>query len=188
MKLRSFFSLAVVFFGFIAASPAFADNPPASHTQPAPKLYTKTYGSWVYRCVEATQPDGHKATSCQIFQNMGVKKDGHDISLAVLSFAKSTVHPGYDLSAMVPLGIVLPAGVSFSADYMSPITKQVEFCQAGGCVVAPQSASGLAEEFEQGKAGHLTFLLLNGHPFTINFSLDGFNDAIKALNSGALPQ
>ena len=186
MKLSSFFWLAFVFLGFASTRPAFADNPPASHAQP--KIYAKVYGSWVYRCVELTQKDGHPATSCQVFQNMGVKKDNHVFSLAVLSFLKSTDHPGYDLSAQVPLGIVLPAGVSFSADSMSPITKGVEFCQTTGCIVVPQSASGLTEEFEQGKVGHLTFMLLNGHPLNINFSLDGFNDAIKALNSGVPPK
>lgn len=175
-------SLAVVA-GILAASPALAaDNPPAAPAAPPVKLYAQTYGSWVYRCTDAGQ---HAA--CQVSQEMGITRDGHTSPIALVAFSKPAGQSRYNIGAVVPLGILLPAGVEFSADQGRSSDMTIDFCRQDGCVVLPQSAEALIPAFRSGKTGHLTFKFINGHPFTINFSLAGFNDAMNAFDSGKLP-
>ena len=175
-------SLAVVA-GVLAACPAMAaDAQQAAPAKPAVKLYAKTFGSWVYRCNDA----GQQAV-CQVEQEMGVSRDGHMVPIAMVAFSKPVGQDHYDISAVVPLGILLSAGVRFSADQREAVEKSVDFCERDGCVVLPQAAENLTSTFRSGKTGHLTFKFISGHPFTINFSLAGFNDAMKAFESGKLP-
>lgn len=169
------------------ASPVARAAVTHSGAPPVQKLYERTYGSWIYRCAEVT-PSGQKPIrSCQILQQMVVKKDGHDIPLATLIFEKANNQAGYDLSAILPLGILLPAGVSFSTDTGSPITKVVDFCTEGGCVIIPQSSEGLVDELRDGKKGRIQFVYMNGRKITVNFVLNGFSDAMNAFDKGDLP-
>lgn len=186
MRSFVFGCVAVILLGAFA-NPVARAAVTYSATPPAQKLYEKTYGSWIYRCAEVTASGQKPVKSCQVFQQMVVKKDGHDIPLATLIFEKANHQAGYDLSAVLPLGILLPAGVSFSTDTGSPITKAVDFCTEGGCVIIPQSSEGLVDELKDGKDGHIQFIYMNGRKITVNFSLNGFSDAMNAFDEGDLP-
>lgn len=178
----------VLFVGICVSGSALAAG--ASPTMPSPdsgaKVYIKEYGSWTYRC-DTTSTGGLQSAQCQIFQKMGIKDKNQIIPVSLLIFTKPIGQAGYNLSAVVPLGVQLSAGVSFSADKMPPVVKSIDVCKAQGCIVASQPAGGLVEEMQRGENGHLVFVQEDGHPFAVNFSLDGFSDAVAALNSGKLP-
>lgn len=186
--MRSFvFGCAAVILLAVFASPVAHAADTKSTVAPPVKLYAKSYGSWIYRCAEEA-PSGQKPIkSCQVLQQMIVKKDGHNIILATLTFEKASNQAGYDLSAVVPLGVLLPTGISLSADRASPITKVVDFCTAGGCFIVPQPAEGLVDELRDGKQGHIQFVYMTGRKITVNFALNGFSEAMAAFDKGELP-
>lgn len=187
MKLRFMLKSLAVVAGALAASPALA----ATTQKAAPALtpvtvYAQTYGSWVYRCTDAAADNGQHAV-CQVAQEMGIKRNGHIIPIALIAFSKPAGQTHYNMSAVVPLGILLPAGIRIAVDQSAAVERNVDFCKQDACVVLPQPADGLTRSFREGKTGHLTFRFIDGHPFTVNFSLEGFSDAMKAFDSGKLP-
>lgn len=184
MYLRHFLSLAFLCTGFACAQPAFAAT---TNDAPAPKVHDHVYNDWVYRCVQAPVAGKPDQTSCQIFQNLSVIENGKTIPLAIIAFHKASDNKGYLLNALVPMGILLPPGVSFAADNMPPVVKNVTFCQPGSCVIVPQPDGGLAEELRSAQDGVLRFAQLDGRIITANFPLKGFNAAMKALDSGVPP-
>ena len=186
MRLGLFCGFAGVLVSIITVASAFAANPQEADTT-KPEIYAKAYGSWVYRCVQVTPKGESPVKNCEVMQGMFVKQDGHEVQLATISFEKSSTQPGYNFGAVLPLGVLLPPGVSFSADAGSPITKAIDFCNQGGCVILPQPAEGLVDELKSGKQGHINFIYMNGRRIAVNFSLDGFGQAIAALEKGKLP-
>lgn len=181
--------------GDVASSDSIGNGPSSAHSRSSgaakptePKLFAQSYGSWVYRCVQVT-PEGKSAvTSCQVVQEMVLHRKGHTVPLVTLAFAKEgDKQPGYVLNAVTPLGVLLPPGVSFWADDQSPVTAVLDVCEANGCLALRQPSEGLTAELRDGKQGHAKLSLLNGHTVTVNFSLNGFSDALAALDKGALP-
>lgn len=184
MYLRRFLSLSLLCAGFLSAQPAFAAT---NNDAPAPKILAHVYESWVYRCAQVAVAGKPDQTSCQVFQRLGITNNGKTLPLAVIAFQKTEDNHGYLLNALVPLGILLPPGVSFSGDDMPPVVKNLTFCQPGSCVIMPQPADGLVAELQSAKEGHLRFVGLNDRTITVTFPLKGFNAAIKALDSGVPP-
>lgn len=188
MVLRFLRRGLVLLVGICVAAPALAASPVPGKPVPdaGAKVYTKEYGSWTYRC-DTQSTGGLQSAQCQIFQNMGIKDKNQVIPVSLLIFTRSVGQSGYNVSAIVPLGIQLATGVSFSADEMPAIVKNVDFCRVNGCMISAQPAGDLVKEMQRGKNGRLVFVRGDGRPFTVNFSLDGFNEAVAALNSGKLP-
>lgn len=178
-------------FGLLSANPAKANGTSPKVTAPHSgdrKIFAKAYGDWVYRCVQITQAGKPAITACEIFQQMLLAtKDGKKLPLVTLGFEKADGQPGYMLNALLPLGIFLPPGVSFWADNQSPVTALIGICETNGCLAPWQPSEGLTAELRAGKVGHARMVLTDGHPVTFNFSLNGFNAALEALDKGGLP-
>lgn len=188
MVLRFLRRGLVLLVGACFVSPALAAGPAPSQptSGSGAKVYEKEYGSWTYRC-DTLATGGLQTAQCQVFQNMGVKNKNQTIPISLLIFTKAVGQASYDVSAIVPLGVLLASGVSISADEMPPAVKTIDFCRINGCMVSGQPAAGLVEELQRGRSGHLVFVRGDGRPFTVSFSLDGFSEAVAALNSGELP-
>lgn len=180
-----------LFAGIGLVTPALAATQetaaPAASTSPAPKVFAKAYGSWVYRCEQVTLSGNAPMTQCVVMQQMVLNQNGHALPLVTLALAKMIGQTGYILNTEVPLGILLAPGVAFWSDDNSPVTVALDFCQANGCVALHKPAEGLDAEFKTGKQGHAKMVLVNGRIVTINFSLNGFGAALAALNAGTLP-
>lgn len=185
MNFRCLLSVFCMLAGFLATQPALADT---NATAPAPKLVSHTYGGWVYQCAETPVADKPDQTSCQILKQIALTQDGKTIPMAIIFFQKAPKDQGYLLSSMVPLNVLLAPGVTFFGDKMSPVNKAITFCRPDSCVVTPQSADGLVEEFKASDRGHLSFVQLNGQSILFTFPLLGFSDALKALDSGVPPK
>lgn len=180
----------VLLIGVFIAGSAWAAGPvpggaPADVGQKV-KVYAQQYGSWTYRC-DALATGGLQSVQCQVFQNMGVKNKNRVMPIALLIFTKPSVQADYDVSAIVPLGVELMPGVLLSADRMRAVKKNIDICRVNGCMVMSEPAGELVKEFRRGKQGHLVFVREDGRPFTVNFSLDGYSQAMAALDGGDLP-
>lgn len=162
-------------------------SPPTQTVRPTVKVYAQNYSGWLYRC-ETVDQNGQKPEKlCQVLQTISVQQNGHVLPLVQLSFTQAQNRTGYNFSAAVPLGILLPPGVSFAADKNPPLNQPVTFCRSDSCIIVPSLQNDLVRDFRRGTQGHIGLTAENGRKILINFPLKGFSDAINALDSGKLP-
>lgn len=177
---------------WLASSGAKADTTTNSSqttqtVQPTIKFYAQNYSGWLYRCETVDQSGQKQEKLCQVLQTISVQQNGHMLPLAQLSFTEAQNRAGYNFSAAVPLGILLPPGVSFAADQNPPLNQPVAFCRSSNCTIVPSLQNDLVRDFRRGTQGHIGLTAENGRKIVINFPLKGFSDAIDALDSGKLP-
>lgn len=186
MMIKSLWLVAVAV-AWSIGSAAFAADQPAASQPTDVKVYQKNYAGWVYRCVAAQKPGQKPIKTCQVSQRVVLKENGRLVPLFVLFFSRDEKNGGYDSSAIVPVGIMLPPGILLSADKDTPIARAVDFCLPNACVIESQSSDNLVQQFKSGTEGRIQMTARNGQPIVINFPLKGFTDAITALDSGRFP-
>lgn len=169
------------------ADTATGGSQAAQTARPTVKFYAKNYGDWLYRCETIDQSGKKTVKLCQVLQTIVIRQNGHVLPLVELSFTKAQDRTGYNFSAAVPIGVLLPPGVSFAADKDTPLNRPIDFCKSDSCIVVPSLQNALVKDFRRGTEGHVGLTAENGRKIVINFPLKGFSDAVDALDSGKLP-
>lgn len=139
------------------------------------------FADWAYRCTQGTKP------SCELAQQMVVRKGDKVIPVLTMAFAPAASGKGHDVTLLAPLGVALKQGIAISADGGKPIPFAYRYCDQRGCWVINEKAEKLLASLEKGTKGHAKFTLITGQNLTINYSLAGLNDGLKALDAGQPP-
>jgi invasion protein IalB len=135
------------------------------------------FGHWVLRCITL---DGNKE-ACALHQRL----HGETTKAPVASFAIADNEKGADhrLTAILPLGLDIPAGVSGKLGKQT-LSYQVQTCLPRGCIantaLTPEDIAALKSE-----KSFTTSFRIRGvtEPVTVTVSLEGLAEGLKALEA-----
>lgn len=169
----------------------------AGQTQPAPQARVQKFDDWYYRCIDGKAADGSAATHCEVAQIATVKQGDQDVNVLTLAIAKADApaapdkktakQPASDLvlTALVPLNMYLPAGLSIDAADKPAVQLAYRNCNQAGCwsqqKLDTKTISALAKAADG--VGHVQ--MMNGQKVNIKFSLKGLSAALDALQKSA---
>lgn len=175
--------------GFSAPRPAPAPAPapepepePAEPAAPAvertggiPDTVAAVFNDWEQRCVGETN-------ECVLFQvaNNDLGRPAAEFSMVKLTGSTNAVA---GVTAVFPLGVVLPEGVVFRVDQGRAQQFQYSFCVETGCVTRFALNQGQIDAMKAGANLTLTVSAINvaENPIPLTISLAGFTAAYDAL-------
>lgn len=140
------------------------------------KTTNKQFKDWILQCVGESLNDDQ----CYITQNISIQKSGPRSVRVVVSFQGTDKKPL--MIFILPLGILLPAGMTFNIDDGEKNKLPVRICLPGGCKVRVILDNKLMGALKKGK--HATVTFLDGKTrkqVIVEISLNGFTKAITAL-------
>ena len=79
------------------------------------------------------------------------------------------------LSALLPLGLSIPAGVSVAVDEIDPVTLELRRCVPAGCIAGRQLSEAETAAMRLGVVIAITFTNAAGRTITLDGSLDGIS-------------
>lgn len=141
----------------------------------------KTFGDWVVAC--GTLPDG-KGEKCFVSQLISQNTNQKDGGTPVAKFSIGHIGPNGELVAMatVPLGLLIPAGVSLRVDEKNSVPLIVQTCKEEGCIAAGKVDDAILSQISDAKQVLLTMQMVGEpKPVAIPLSTKGFKEAYSAL-------
>ena len=158
----------------IPAGFAWAASPAATPATPDPAIRGQ-YGDWALRCDAAT---GSAIEQCVLVQN--VYAEGRpDIQLVVVVL--KAPDGGYLLRVVVPLGIILPAGLGLKIDGTDIGKTGFMRCLANGCMAEVSMDDGLIGRFSTGSTALFIIFPTPGEGTGIPIPLAGFANGLARL-------
>lgn len=85
------------------------------------------------------------------------------------------------LSVVAPLGISLARGVLLDVEGYDQLRLEIQRCSESGCLAFLPMQEQLVEAFRVGKSASVTIFPMDGKGRRIRLSLDGFDQAVGAL-------
>ena len=137
-----------------------------------------TFGDWVIECHQAT-PEKVDTNTCVLTQTV-VDKDKK------LKLLKIIMGQGKDdafITALVPLGISISAGVSITLDQNKSFPLILKTCIPQGCIAATKLDSKLLKAIKSGDKISVSFTMKPAEkPIAVGGSLKGVHEGLKAIN------
>jgi invasion protein IalB len=162
------------------APPASQAAPPAAgEAAPDLEMTERKFEDWLVRCGRAA-PDGPEV--CEM-QQQATDKEGR----TVMAVAVGTVPGRSDLGLLIilPLGILLPPGVSMSVDGGAEVPLQVERCERQGCRIERLIEPELLTRLKSGREAKVFFQAYDPQGeltrLGVPVSLLGFTAALSQL-------
>ncbi|WP_184375761.1 invasion associated locus B family protein [Rhizobium sp. BK619] len=177
------------------ATPSFSQSPGTQEpeqvqapTQSAPALKSQKFDDWYYRCTGAAG-----AEACEVAQVAEVTKDGKPVNILTLAISappaapsdKDKGKPRLMLTALLPLNVFLPAGLSIKADGKPVAKLDYRNCNQTGCWAQLALDTKMTAALKKGAAAEGLVRLMNGQDVNIRFSLKGLKPALDELQSVA---
>lgn len=125
---------------------------------------------WAVRCAS----DG---TQCEAWQRLMVKGTVQRMAEIAIGFPDGPGQPARGVMVL-PLGIMLPAGVKLSIDNAAPYGAQVRYCTHDGCMAFLTLDDVVLTELRKGRAATLAFQSFAGKDVTLPISLNGITAAL----------
>jgi invasion protein IalB len=170
MKKRNI--LLALGFGLCLLAPAAPPSAAADAVTPS-----QAFGHWHLRCREIVK--GEKV--CALHQRLVSEKTGKHVM--ALALAGNRDGSAYRLTAILPLGLDVPAGITGRIGDGPEFSYRLQTCIMRGCIanveLSPEELRALLA------AGSITTSFsLRGvdQPVTVSGSLQGLADGLKALN------
>ncbi|TBC88213.1 invasion associated locus B family protein (plasmid) [Rhizobium leguminosarum] len=196
---RALPTIAPVLIFIACANPAFSQSPvPADQgpeqvqapAQPAPAMKSQKFDDWYYRCTGSAGTE-----ACEVAQVAQVAKDGKPVNILTLAIAASPTgsqgkgdkgKPRLLLTALLPLNVYLPSGLSIKADG-KPVGKlDYRNCNQSGCWAQLALDTKTATALKKGSTAEGLVRLMNGQDVNIRFSLKGLKPALDELQPTAV--
>lgn len=158
---------------------ADAGKPAGDAAANAPKIKPtrdETFKDWRLVC---EKPKGAKQEECRIFQNLVSKENKHVVLRFVI--LRSPKKGDYLAVVRVPLGVLLPAGLTLQVDSGKPDKVEFRTCDPEGCVAGIPLGSKLLASMRAGKHCKVAVQDLLRRKIVLPVSLDGFSAATRAL-------
>ena len=149
---------ALVLFGFVYGGMALAPARAAA-------------SDWAVRCAD----DG---SQCEAWQRLMVKGTDQRMAEIAIGFPDGADGPARGVMVL-PLGIMLPAGVQLSIDGAAPYGAQVRYCTHDGCMAFLTLDEAVLNELRKGRGASLSFQSYAGQGVSLDVSLNGITAALK---------
>lgn len=135
------------------------------------------FGDWVFECRALAEGK----TACALTQTIISQQDNRRI--VKFSLTRKDGKGATMLTAMVPLGIHLPAGVSGTIDQGKAFQYTLETCVQQGCIATYAVDTGFLQSLQGGQKLNVSFTG-NGAKrlIEISGSLKGLAEGLKAAN------
>ncbi|TAY05959.1 invasion associated locus B family protein [Rhizobium leguminosarum] len=191
---RGLRTIAPVLMFIACANPAFsqsavpADQGPEqvqAPAQPAPAMKSQKFDDWYYRCTGSAGTE-----ACEVAQVAQVAKDGKPVNILTLAIAASPTgsqgkgekgKPSLLLTALLPLNVYLPSGLSIKADGKPVAKLEYRNCNQSGCWAQQALDTKMAAALKKGSTAEGLVRLMNGQDVNIRFSLKGLKSALDEL-------
>lgn len=138
----------------------------------------KKFGDWAVGCRQFNK-DGPER--CVLFQNIVLRQSGKRV--LNVTVARAAKDKPYVAAITAPLGILLPAGLTLEVDEKELVKFQLRLCNVNGCQGQFPVSADVRKVFEKGKNGRVIFRQPNGRPLRVQFSLNGFADGFRELDT-----
>ncbi len=135
---------------------------------------------WSLRCNEPLK-EGETPTrgNCEIFQRMVVAETGQRVAEFAIGYPEGKEEARGVV--ILPLGILLTAGVQMKIDDSEPFTFQIRFCNQGGCYAYLTLNATVMDMLRKGKKASFLFVDSNGKNFQLDMSLSGMTKVLKQI-------
>ncbi len=170
-------ALAVLGFAGIQAPSARAEDPPPPVTEPADGTVKAQHGDWQVVC--KSPPPGAKNEVCALVQSV-TAEDRSNVGLTIY-FQKFTTGVRV-LRVFAPLGVLLPPGVGLKIDDADVGHAPFLRCHTFACYAQVTVEDKLVEQLKSGKTAIFVIFQTEEAGIGIPVSLNGFGDALAALN------
>ncbi|WP_244491042.1 invasion associated locus B family protein [Paramesorhizobium deserti] len=146
------------------------------------------FDDWYYRCVDVKAADGKTVPQCEVAQIAQVRQGEENVNVLTLAIAKTAPEAGKKpspgdllLTALVPLNVVLPAGLGLAADGKEVVTIAYRNCNQAGCWAQQKLDAKMLGQLQKGNVGEAHLRLMNGQNINLRFSLKGLTKALAEL-------
>ena len=134
------------------------------------------FGDWIFECSAIAEAK----TACALTQTIVSQKDNRRI--VKFSFPHNEKKNINVITALLPLGINLSAGISGSIDQGKPFQYQLKTCIQQGCIVTYDVDSAFLKSLQGAKKINISFIGINAtQPVALSGSLNGLSDGLKTL-------
>lgn len=145
----------------------------AASAQTADLQVGQAFGGWVFQCNAV----GQDKTLCA-FGTTVMSSDKKRV-VVDLRISRPKADAPFMMSAMLPLGLNIQAGVKTSVDGADPIDVPLRACFAKGCVASMELDDATVAALRAGTDLSLQFDIA-GKTVTAGMKLEGLNDALTA--------
>jgi invasion protein IalB len=170
-----------------AIMPSISD---AQDVAAKPQISAQKFDDWYYRCSGDPQ-----ARACEVAQIAQVPKDGKNVNVLTLAIAPAVgndtaagkkAKTGLMLTALLPLNVFLPAGLSITSSG-KPVTKlSYRNCNQAGCWAQQALDARMLASLDKSGSAEGLVRLMDGQNVNIRFSLKGLKPALEKLQSVAV--
>ena len=133
-----------------------------------------THGDWQIQC----PPEVSAANPCAMVQNLVREEDGRRVLAALV--VKPPEGEAF-LRVVVPLGILLPGGLTLSVDGTDMGTVGFINCLPDGCMTQVGMTADVLDKMRQGNQAIVTIYEQAEQPIQLPISLTGFTAAFGEL-------
>ncbi|NEJ73108.1 invasion associated locus B family protein [Rhizobium phaseoli] len=186
-------TIGPILISIACASPSFSQSPDGQEpeqapAQSAPALKSQKFDDWYYRCTGSAG-----AEACEVAQVAQVTKDGKPVNILTLAISappaapseKDRDKPRLMLTALLPLNVFLPSGLSIKADGKPVAKLDYRNCNQTGCWAQLALDTKMTAALKKGTAAEGLVRLMNGQDVNIRFSLKGLKPALDELQPAA---
>lgn len=160
----------------LAAIPLTAQEEQLGQEREQPEQDVQVYQDWRVQC----QPGDGSQQRCVMFQNLVYEESGQTILSVQIGRSATGERPSAVF--IVPLGVILPPGVSMQIDGGSATKVDFQQCNRQSCVAPLPLDDTLLSTMKKGLEAQVTFHAVvqgNRRPITVPVSLKGFTAALN---------
>jgi invasion protein IalB len=170
------------------SQPAPAQTPPQqpgapqqAPAQPELELTERQFQDWMVRC---GRPEGQEQEVCEMQQQ---QVDSEDRTVMAVAVGRVPGTSNVGLLILLPLGILLPAGVTMQIDGGAAIPLEVERCEREGCRIERIVEPDLLNRLKAGTKATVFFQAVDPQGkrqrLGVPISLLGFTAALNEVTS-----
>jgi invasion protein IalB len=153
-----------------------AQNRQGQGGQPAPNQTREQVQDWVVRCLEA---QANQPKRCEMVQVLSDRNSRREVLVMVIGYTGDKAAP--QAVFVLPLGVLLPTGLTLKIDQGTPKTVGFRHCEPQGCIAPWQMT-----EVDLGalRAGTTLTVSVNDHggkSVDLPISLKGFTAALGKI-------
>jgi invasion protein IalB len=141
--------------------------------QPAPQPTREQVQDWVVRCLEAQT---NQPKRCEMVQVLSDRNSQREVLVMVVGYVDQKSQP--QAVFVLPLGILLPQGLTLKVDQGAPKTIGFRHCEPQGCIAPWQMTEVELNALRAGTTLTVSVSDHGGKPVDLPISLKGFTAAL----------
>lgn len=162
------------------------DNRQAQQSARVQPASGQTAQAWFVRCgseedqVAAEEAGEPKRGRCEMFQRLSVQETGQRVAELAIGYPQDADNARGVF--ILPLGILLPPGVTVKIDDNPPLKFDVRYCDGNGCHAHVTFNERILDMMRGGNVAMITLQSADGQSMQIPMSLNGFSKALGEIS------